>query len=590
MNQNTLVALRNALVNLYPNAADIRRVVADAGIGVGPISFEGSTVNIWHSVLVEAEKQHQVDQLLAIAEVEYGGNQALQAACRAYRQATAATAMPQTQTTRAQPSHAQPQRRWYLAPTAVLLLVAASGVMWYQGCLPTGVAPSAPPTATSEAAVLLLTEATAISPTATSVVPTDTATPTVLATATLSPTVSTPPTDMPPVPPAIAVGLQVLDEGLTENTYLLNGRDVDLFNIGDDLVVYGEPNPGTEVAIALLKVIGKSQNALTAQAILKHPDVKIRTNMRVDGKFAHLSESQLIPVFDYVVGYLLRPARIRLRPNHGLAVGAQLQALEYERSGGAIIDALRTDTILQITDIGASGAVAAVELIAGEWPVTGTVVSLREAPTPSPTEASQPTATFTVQPVQASTHLPPPTEPATPTPEPRVCGFEPGRTFYTMYQVHSQSLGCPTSSQITISTISEEMFQGGHLFWRKDTDIVYIIYDRQIGGGELFSGTWDKSIDSAKGRYWSWAQAGEPDPDGIGLVPPNGLLEPKRGFGWLWRTHLGRENGRLGWALDVAYGFDNVGQAQEFEQGALFKGSDLKIYGLLNNGQFYASR
>jgi hypothetical protein len=117
---------------------------------------------------------------------------------------------------------------------------------------------------------------------------------------------------------------------------------------------------------------------------------------------------------------------------------------------------------------------------------------------------------------------------------------------------------------------------------------VYIIYDREIDGGDLSSGTWDKSIDTNIGRYWSWSQVGEPAPDGIGLSPPSGLVEPKRGFGWLWRTHLGRENGRLGWALDVAYGFDNLGQAQEFEHGVMFKGSDPKVYVLLDNGSFYA--
>jgi hypothetical protein len=291
----------------------------------------------------------------------------------------------------------------------VLLLIVMTGVIVNQSCQQPGMTTSVPPTPTSETAVALVTEATAISPTATSVVPTDTAAPTVLPTATLSPTVSTPPTDTPPVPPKTAVGLQVLDEGLTENTYLLNGRDVELFDIGDDLVVYGEPNPGTELAVALLKVIGKSQNALTAQAILKHPDVEIRTNMRVDGELAHLSESQLIPVFDYVVGYLLRPTRVRLRPGHELAVGAQLQVLEYERIGGEIIDALRTDTVMQITDIGASGAVAAVELVAGEWPVTGTVVSLMEmtAPTPLPTDTS------ISLPIPSPTAMPQPTATAT---------------------------------------------------------------------------------------------------------------------------------------------------------------------------------
>ena len=130
------------------------------------------------------------------------------------------------------------------------------------------------------------------------------------------------------------------------------------------------------------------------------------------------------------------------------------------------------------------------------------------------------------------------------------CDRAAGITFAEFYQSYQYLLGCPTSDQITVNTISEQIFEGGHLFWRKDTDIVYIIYDRVKGGGETYHGGWDKSIDPATGRYWSWARANEPDPDGIGLVAPSGIQEPIRGFGWLWRTYLGRETGPLGWALD----------------------------------------
>jgi hypothetical protein len=66
------------------------------------------------------------------------------------------------------------------------------------------------------------------------------------------------------------------------------------------------------------------------------------------------------------------------------------------------------------------------------------------------------------------------------------------------------------------------------------------------------------------------------------------MVEPKRGFGWLWRTHLEGPDGPLGWALDREYGFDNTGRVQQFEQGLMFKGSGPKIYVLLNNGTFYA--
>jgi hypothetical protein len=141
-------------------------------------------------------------------------------------------------------------------------------------------------------------------------------------------------------------------------------------------------------------------------------------------------------------------------------------------------------------------------------------------------------------------------------------------------------LGCPLGEPRTLSTIAEESFEGGHLFWTRDTDQVYIIYDRQKDGTELTEGQWQLVPPE-----WKWDGS---NPDGVGLTPPPGLVEPKRGFGWLWRTHLGGPDGPLGWALDREYGFDNTGQAQQFEQGLMFKGSSDRVYVLLNNGQFNA--
>ncbi len=118
------------------------------------------------------------------------------------------------------------------------------------------------------------------------------------------------------------------------------------------------------------------------------------------------------------------------------------------------------------------------------------------------------------------------------------------------------------------------------MFWRSDLDQLYVVYDRQINNGAVLSqGSWQTD------PTWKWDGS---YPEGIGLTPPPGLVEPNRGFGWLWRNFLNSENGPLGWALDKEYGFDNTGQAQSFEQGIMFKGSSLRIYVLLHNGQFYA--
>ncbi|MCB0063696.1 MAG: hypothetical protein KDE19_16350, partial [Caldilineaceae bacterium] len=213
--------------------------------------------------------------------------------------------------------------------------------------------------------------------------------------------------------------LRVLDEGSGAHVYLVEGTDVRRFNIGDDLVVYGEPNPGFEVAIAALKVVGKSNTTLVVQALLINPTFKIRTKMRVDEQLSHLSESQLVPVFDYVDGYLLRPTRIRLRPNHTLVVGAQLQALGYERIGEAIVDALPMEppVQLQIISLGLDGQIARVKLLTGEWPMTGTVVSLLEplGATPPLAAAAQPTVGVTVSAIPTATETRTPLPP-TPTP------------------------------------------------------------------------------------------------------------------------------------------------------------------------------
>jgi hypothetical protein len=204
------------------------------------------------------------------------------------------------------------------------------------------------------------------------------------------------------------------------------------------------------------------------------------------------------------------------------------------------------------------------------------------SPLPPPTNTPQPTATNTPQPIPIPTDTPIPSTDIQPTIG-QNCNLQPGGTFASVWQEYHSVLGCPINNQITIPLIAEEAFQGGHLLWRSDTDDVYVIYDRQkTNAVELWEGRWTTD------PTWDWAAVGEPDPDGIGLSPPPGLVEPKRGFGWLWRTFLGRENGQLGWALDKEYGFENTGQVQNFENGVMVKGASSKKYALFNDGRFIA--
>ncbi|MEM7029158.1 MAG: protein kinase [Chloroflexota bacterium] len=190
------------------------------------------------------------------------------------------------------------------------------------------------------------------------------------------------------------------------------------------------------------------------------------------------------------------------------------------------------------------------------------------------------TATNTATP----TLTPTPTDTPTPTATPVLlanCSIKPDGRFLSFWDTQKDALGCPTDRHVTIPTMAEELFEGGHMFWRSDSDQVYLVYDRRRSNGvELFEGDWALVRSDLK---WDGS-----DPDGVGLNPPPGLVEPKRGFGWLWRNYLDAEEGRFGWALDREYGFDNLGQSQAFERGIIFKGSSPKLYILLFSEEFFA--
>ena len=87
--QEALRALRNAFVTLYNNPTSIRRVVDDAGIDTGLVNFQGAALEIWYSVLTEAENQEKVDALVKAVDTPYQANKALQQAYQAYLQANA---------------------------------------------------------------------------------------------------------------------------------------------------------------------------------------------------------------------------------------------------------------------------------------------------------------------------------------------------------------------------------------------------------------------------------------------------------------------------------------------------------------------
>ena len=72
-------------------------------------------------------------------------------------------------------------------------------------------------------------------------------------------------------------------------------------------------------------------------------------------------------------------------------------------------------------------------------------------------------------------------------------------------------------------------FERGHMVWRQDRSLIYVLYD--------------------EGQWTGYPDTFSPgDPEKLGLTPPPGLLEPIRGFGKVWRMQLGVAQ-RLGWQV-----------------------------------------
>jgi len=121
-------------------------------------------------------------------------------------------------------------------------------------------------------------------------------------------------------------------------------------------------------------------------------------------------------------------------------------------------------------------------------------------------------------------------------------------------------LGCPTARS-GVTWAAWESFQGGYMFWRNDIDGTYILYFGERD--DRSTGSWEQMPEE-----WKWDLS---NPDGVGMTPPPDLYEPKRGFSWLWRTHLGGPDSPLGWAEEEEKGF--CATIQPFDRGLIFQSS-----------------
>lgn len=203
----------------------------------------------------------------------------------------------------------------------------------------------------------------------------------------------------------VEMELKILNHGDVEGIYLIEGGRIVEYNLNDQLIVYDEIIANTEVPIALLQVIAKNPNTISAQEILVHPDREVEPGSRVDDRLGSLDASQLVPANGKFEGYYQQKGRVRIRPGANVNVGDTLRALEPQLVGSATVDYLEFDPPIEmrVAEVGVESAIARVELVKGDWPQLGTVVvgdsqETSSVPTASKerTDKQSPTATFTL--------------------------------------------------------------------------------------------------------------------------------------------------------------------------------------------------
>src|SRR5437763_8528167 len=69
--------LSDRLAALYPTPADMRRVITDAGLDAGRLVREDEALAAWFRVLIHVGGPGQIEAIVAVARVEYPGDEGL---------------------------------------------------------------------------------------------------------------------------------------------------------------------------------------------------------------------------------------------------------------------------------------------------------------------------------------------------------------------------------------------------------------------------------------------------------------------------------------------------------------------------------
>jgi serine/threonine-protein kinase len=224
-----------------------------------------------------------------------------------------------------------------------------------------------------------------------------------------------------------------------------------------------------------------------------------------------------------------------------------------------------------------SGTVAAIGPSPTPWATPLSTFTVTPSPTTSPTLTASPSptptpsATFTATippsstPAQVAdtptstsmTNDPTANSPPIDTPSPAILATScplPITTTLTISldSIVTGSLGCPRAEAIEVDA-ARQPFEHGWLLWRRDVNLIYGLEPDQ---------SWFFTGDTRRD--------GDPSDDPA-IIPPNGLYQPVRGFGKVWREESGvRES--LGWATAEEQGFTAI--IQEFAGGTVWQDAE----------------
>jgi hypothetical protein len=97
--------------------------------------------------------------------------------------------------------------------------------------------------------------------------------------------------------------------------------------------------------------------------------------------------------------------------------------------------------------------------------------------------------------------------------------------------------------------VAEQVFESGRMFWIQPRGQIWVMFDDGAGRGE-----W--------AIYEDTFADGDPESD-PSIIPPEGMYQPTRGFGMLWRNTAGIRD-RLGFGLTPEFGYVS---SYEYHQG-----------------------